>query len=693
MTWPSWRDWLFSLKAFAAAMLALYIALACGLPRPYWAMTAVYVVANPLSGATVSKAFDRAFGTLLGAAGGVLLVSLFNGAPELLMLAIALWTGSFLYIALHGRTPRNYVFMLAGYTLPLLVLPGVDAPETIFELAVARSEEIILGILAAAIIGTTIFPRSLRSVVDGRIGAWLGDAGGWAREILLARGADPAAPVARQRLAADIAPLSALISQLSHDAGTRDIKPHVLELRGRFLFLLPLLSALADRMHALRLELGAFPPGLQALTERIAAWIGTPVEAADAAEPDRLRAGLAALPGPADGPLWTKLVWTSLVSRLSELIDLWEDCLTLRGRIGRQGAPQRWRPQLRHRPVVGEELHHDRGRMALAVASTVLATFLAGLLWIWSGWADGANAVAFVAIACCFFGGLDRPAPSMKFMLVWSAIAYAFTSLYLFVVLPRIQDFELLVLVLAPPFLLVGALIPRPELSLLTLLLAVNLAGDLGLQGRYSAEFASYTEGGIAIMAGLLFALVWTLVTRPFGEEWAARRLMRSGWADLAALASGARPFDHRALVSRTLDRLGQLMPRLAAMASPSPAALEGLAELRAGYNIIALQRDRRALPPEARAAIDATLRGVADFFGRCAADGERGAAPEALRGDIDRALRAVFALEEAGPRQAALDALVGLRRSLFPGVPGPAGPGFRHRDGDRPALASLAAE
>ncbi len=128
MTKPSWRDWLFSVKTFAAAMLALYIALAFGQVRPYWAMTAVYVVANPVSGAAVSKALDRTLGTLLGAAGAIVLMALFSDAPELLTLAIAVWAGVFLYIALHDRTPRNYVFLLAGYTLPLIALPSVPCP-------------------------------------------------------------------------------------------------------------------------------------------------------------------------------------------------------------------------------------------------------------------------------------------------------------------------------------------------------------------------------------------------------------------------------------------------------------------------------------------------------------------------------------------------------------------------------------
>ncbi len=677
---PSARDWLFSVKAFAAAMLALYIGLAFGLPRPYWAMTAVYIVANPISGATVSKALDRTFGTLLGAAGAVLLVPLLVDAPVLLTLAVALWTGIFLFIALHDRTPRNYVFLLAGYTLPLVALPNVGAPETIFDVAVARSEEIIVGIIAATIVGTIVFPSSIRPALDGRIARWLDDAGAWAREILSARGADPETPLARQRLAADIAPFDTLIGQIAHDAGTRDVKPYAEALRGRLLFLLPVLSAVADRLHALRLEMHVFPAELDTLLDRISAWIAAPHDPAHRAMPEQLAAALAALEQAAPGAsLWEGLVRTSLAMRLRELADLWQDCLALQHRIGGAtgGATggARWQPALRHRPMIGQQQHFDRGLMLFSVTSAVLATFTAGLLWIWSGWSGGANGVAFVAIACCFFGGLDRPAPSMRAMLIWSVVAYILTGVYLFVLLPRVNDFEMLALVLAPVFLGVGALIPRPELSLMTLLLAANLAGDLGLQGRYSGDFTSYADGGLAIAAGLLFALVWTLATRPFGAELAARRLVHAGWSDLAELASGARLRDHATLASRTLDRLGQLMPRLAANPTPTFGAIDGLAELRIGYNIIALQRNRRALPEPARAPVDAVLRGVAAFFRRCTAQGRRDAAPAVLREDIDTALRIVLRAPRGQLGPSTLDSLVGLRRALFPTAPGPLAP------------------
>jgi hypothetical protein len=63
-----------SLKSFAAAMLALYVAFVLDLPRPYWAIMTVYITSQPFSGAVRSKAVYRMAGTLIGAAAVVVLV-------------------------------------------------------------------------------------------------------------------------------------------------------------------------------------------------------------------------------------------------------------------------------------------------------------------------------------------------------------------------------------------------------------------------------------------------------------------------------------------------------------------------------------------------------------------------------------------------------------------------------------------
>jgi len=92
-------------------MLAFSIALLLDMPRPYWAMASVYITSNQFTGATRSKAVYRIVGTLIGAAGTIVLVPNLANAPELLSFGIALWVGIFLYLSLIDGTPRSYVFM------------------------------------------------------------------------------------------------------------------------------------------------------------------------------------------------------------------------------------------------------------------------------------------------------------------------------------------------------------------------------------------------------------------------------------------------------------------------------------------------------------------------------------------------------------------------------------------------------
>ncbi|MCT9828231.1 FUSC family protein, partial [Pseudomonas veronii] len=168
MVYPSVRDWLFSVKTFAAAMIALYIGLALELPRPYWAMATVYIVSNPFVGATRSKALYRALGTALGASAAVLLVPPFVESPYLFSVIVALWTGTLLYLAVADRTARSYVFMLAAYTMPIIALPSVTDPGGVFDLAISRTEEITLGIVCASIVGSSLFPSRLAPTIIER---------------------------------------------------------------------------------------------------------------------------------------------------------------------------------------------------------------------------------------------------------------------------------------------------------------------------------------------------------------------------------------------------------------------------------------------------------------------------------------------------------------------------------------------
>ena len=672
MNLPSWRDWLFSVKAFIAAIMALFIALSLDLPRPYWAMAAVYVVANPLAGATSSKALYRALGTLIGACASVILVPLLVNAPELLSVVVALWTGTLLFISMLDRTSRSYVFMLAAYSLPLIALPTVGAPETVFDVALARSEEIIIGIVCASVVSSIIFPSSVGTVLGQRISSWLDDAGTWADEILRGEGASPATPLKRQKLAADVSGLDLVISQLKYDAGSRDIVRHSRELRGRLLMLLPLFSSLADRLHALKSGEKPLPQELVSVLNEVADWLGQGgrVKADDTA--DALSRKIEDLQQNDLDLGWDDLVRSSALARLKEIVDLWQDCLTLRDQIVSGQQVGTWRPAFRHRNVVGHIRHYDYALLAFSACAVVVGIAVACFFWIYSGWQDGAGFVTMAAVACSFFAALDRPAPFITSMFIWSAMSLVIACVYIFGILPSISGFEMLVLVFAPPFLVMGLLIPRPQTNLLAMLLAVNGATFIALQDRYTADFASFTNSAIAALAGIGFALVWTLVTRPFGSELAAWRLVRAGWTDLAETAAGIRRADHERLSGRILDRLGQLVPRLAGIEDRELKKVDGYADVRLGFNVLMLQKERGQLGSAAAASVSEVLIGVSDFY-RSRLKAKRAIDPaDELRVSIDRGLEAV-AQNKREPGRASLDALVGLRRALFPHAEPPA--------------------
>ncbi len=139
---PRLDEIVFSVKSFAGAMLALYIALWIDLPRPAWAMGTAYIVAQPLSGAIASKAVFRVIGTIIGAVVAVAIVPNLINAPPLFALAFALWVGLCLFVSLLDRTPRSYTFMLAGYTAAIIGFPSASEPAAVFDTAIARVEEI-----------------------------------------------------------------------------------------------------------------------------------------------------------------------------------------------------------------------------------------------------------------------------------------------------------------------------------------------------------------------------------------------------------------------------------------------------------------------------------------------------------------------------------------------------------------------
>ena len=189
----------------------------------------------------------------------------------------------------------------------------------------------------------------------------------------------------------------------------------------------------------------------------------------------------------------------------------------------------------------------------------------------------------------------------------------------------------------------------------------------LALNNGYNSDFAAYANAALALIGGAAVALVATRLIRSVGAAWSAKRLLRAAWRDIATVAQTRGASDRAVLTGAMVQRLGQMMPRLASVsAGADEAAVALLRDLRAGLNLIGLQNLLDTLPPVAQLHIGEALSGIAAFY---AAD-PRQAPPETMLAAIDAAMRSLAA--NPARHGEALMLLSGLRIGLFAGAPPP---------------------
>lgn len=594
---PTRFEWLYSGKAFFAGMLAFYLALFLQLPNPYWSFATVYIVSHPLSGATRSKGVYRAIGTVIGAAVALLLLSALAESPMLLVFALGTWMGMSLYLSLGNNTPSAYAFLLASYTAPLIAVPAILAPGSIFDIAVARTEEILLGIVCASVVSTVLFPSRVSPLFHARVASLLKDAGDWTGQRL--RHLDRSAPPPlRLRLLNDVLALDALITHLSYDSTRDGQAEEARQIRMRMTLLLPQVASLSDALVALDGSAGTRDSELQDVLDATVAWMHEGTTAAvTTGGVLRTRCGELLLATGITSPA-AHALHRHATERLADLIDLWQDVLLLHTAFT-EHRPQPAALEYRVHTLDHHARHDDRRARLLAAASPAMAMIATGWLWLLTDWPGGSGGVVLVAIATAFFAASDDPAPQVRRFLVWQAISVVTAGTYLFYVLPQITTFTGVVAVMAPFFLVLGAFTGRPSMTTGIVLVTSQTISAIALQNNAAVGFEDFVNSAAGMMLGLGFALAWTLVTRPLGGDSAARRLGQANARDLALLAQPASAPKQVARATRVLDRTMQWLPRIALATGESLVRMDAVRDMRLCLALLDLQRVARGAPTD----------------------------------------------------------------------------------------------
>jgi uncharacterized membrane protein YccC len=657
---------LFSLKCLAAAALALWVALSIGLERPYWAFLTAYIVAQPLAGAVLSKAAFRIVGTAVGAAITVVMVPALVNTPELLVLGFAAWLGLCVYVSLLDRTPRAYMFVLAGYSACLIGLPSLDTPADIFTIAVLRVQEIMIGILCGSLIHGVVLPGSVTELLLSRIDTILRDAERWSRDAIAGEN-DPILDAERRRLAQDVTELHQLSVHLPFE--TARIAPRMRTVRAfqdQLSLLLPLAAAVEDRAGQIGRD--ALPAGVAALLDDVRAWL----DHAEAwgeewrAEADALIARANSLEPEAGTAMgWRNMLLLSLLARLATLIAAHRDCRDLRTQMASNSSrPITARIGLLLESASDRVLHRDHRSALRGAFSAALTIIVSCALWIGSGWKDGYAAVMMAGVFLSLFAAIDNPVVPLKAFLTGTLVSTVIGAIYGYAILPRLDGFPMLIAAFAPMLLLLGAMLASPRWGGIALPVLLGLGSPALISNRYVPEFATFINGALAQLTGVWFAIVMARLLRAAGSDMTVRRIVRAGWRDIAQRANRSSPPDVRGWINRMLDRVALLAPRLSTRGE-SARLFDVLRDLRTGLSIAELRQLRLSLEPSSE-PLTPVLVDVADHY-RTLDPAAPQPASARLLDHIDGAITDLGHHPRPEVRREAVLGLVSLRRNLFP--------------------------
>jgi uncharacterized membrane protein YccC len=532
---PSRNDLLFALRNMIAGGVALYLAFCFDLQQPQWALTTVFIVGQSTSGMVLAKGAYRLVGTFVGAMVSIAMIGVFGQAPLLFLLCMALWLAFCTTGASLLRNHASYGFVLAGYTTAIIALPATAAPLGVFDEAVARCQEISLGILCASIASTILWPRRVEQVlaVQARA-AWQAGVRAAASELL---GDDQ-----RKGLLEALSRLVAVDSQRDHawfegPKGRR--RSQALRVLSRDLLSLLRAARGVARQRMMLDETAAVVP----LIEEVAAALQQ--ERLDDLPDLSRRLGLALQAPHLGQEVHFCLMQLARVLRLIELGGLTLVAVE-EGRVP-PGAPgaMSW--------------HRDIEQGVLGGLRSALAFLAVAAFWIFTAWPSGLGAVSICGVVLSLFAARENPSASSLNFLKGIALSIPVAGFVCFVLLPGFDGFPLLCLALGVPLFFASLCMSRLKLAATASAFCIFFVNNVGPSNVMTYDFAAFLNKAIATLVGVGIAVVVFRLIQLNPGEHHYRRMFKASLFDLAQLTS--RPLEQAEswFGGRMADRLIRL--------------------------------------------------------------------------------------------------------------------------------------
>lgn len=562
---PSRMDLVFAVKTFIAMLLALFIAFSLDLTYPMWAAGTVIIVAHPYAGMVSSKAVYRLLGTFIGGIVAIVLTPQFIDLPIFFTLVLAGWVGVCLYISLLDRTPRSYVFMLAGYTTVMVVCSSINSISThsVFDMALGRILEISVAVLCSAVVSSTLFPVHLGSLLQKRVQKTLDDTRQVFRRILT----DPEHSSSYTQLLAgitrDTSDIHALAVHLNYErSALQGMTKSLQELLHQVSMTVANLVAMSERIAQLDQIDTRYRQVLPLLHEHVLQFLQSQqhIQAEQLKQlPDNFEQDFAAL-----SDLATAEQQIALNALKMDIRHFMENVVTIKCLWDQiQRGDKRIPEQIVTLTTSYPSLHRDHGVAVRSAVAASIATIISFLLWIYSGWHAGYMMAQLTAVSVCILSGLDNPVPALRLFVRGSVYAAFITMFYAFVIMPEVHEFWQLAFVLAPLSLYLLSMFPNPPLMGLALPMLINFIMSLNLQNRYSTDAVLLMDTAMAGVVGPIISILAIYFIRAMSPETSANRILALHYKAMREALFIPYGVQFRIHLRSMLDRIGVLNTKL----------------------------------------------------------------------------------------------------------------------------------
>ena len=616
-------SWLFVLRTVVSFFVVGWLAMRLQLPQPGTAMMTTVVVMHRQSGMVLAKSFYRVLGTLAGAVAAILIVALFPQQPAPFLVVMAIWLGACAAGATLHRNFKSYAYVLAGYTAAIIALPVITThPGGIFDAAVARISEVLLGLMVSAIISDTILPVRLRDTLRDAVRNQYGNFLQFVREALQGQLPRERMEQAHLHVVRDAVALEDLRSSvIFEDPEARARSLHIQHFNQRFMAASTTFQSLHHLINRLLRQsepdagqalLALYQPlgmALQSNAEelppqQLAATLrqvrkALPVRAAE------LRAGLGAGTRMDDFEVGAGLL-QRFVSELEHYV----------------GS----RAQLQQRvvPTLGQErLHFVRGNdylgALLAFFRTTATMLVLGAFWVATDWPMGANAMLLGTIFAGLFATAANAARLTSTLMGGYLVGLVAAYVCQFMVMARMDGYALLVAAVLPFFVVGPYLVSRPRLSTIGLGYTMGLVTVLAITSPTVYDPQRFFNDALSQLVALGAAAASFLLLPPVvGTAWLRRRQMAALRAQVRLAAQAPLLGLRHRFESTNSDLVHQVVAHTAPGSEESRSLLAwALAVNETGRALIQLRQDlvRQSLPSSLRRQVDAAVAALASFF------------------------------------------------------------------------------